>query len=113
MKTSSIQSKIGSAISTAGKSFFLDKNGNLVLIQFPNAPLWSALFFYALSFITEIPIWNIELTPYLTFISFWGTCISLLYWAFLEITSGDTPFRKVLGLAIFIGQVLSIYNYFF
>ncbi len=85
-------------------SFFLDSKGNLVLIQFPNAPLWAAILFYCIRF---IPIQN---TRVLMQISSWGMFFTLMYWSYLEITSGVTGFRRVLGLLVAASELYWLYQ---
>jgi len=83
------------------KDFFRDKKGELVIWQTPNTPLWIALGFWVLGF---VPISQVES------ISKWGTSLALLYWSHLEIVSGDSPFRRVLGLIVFTSVVLQFFG---
>ena len=85
------------------KDFFRDKKGKYVLWQKPNAPLWIALGFWLLGF---IPLQILE--P----ISRWGVTFSLLFWSYLEIARGESPFRRLLGTITLIYTVFQLYRLF-
>ena len=85
-------------------NFFKDKNGKIVIAQFPNRPLFIAAFFYAIQFI------NNDLTMV---IGKWGFFITLMYWAYLEIVSGVNSWRKFLGLSVAIWLIWPIIKMFF
>lgn len=70
---------------------FRDSNGNIVIAQTPNWPLYLVIGFFLLKF---IPI------EALLALSLWGGRVSLLYWAYLEISQGVNGFRKLLGGAV-------------
>lgn len=80
-------------------NFFKDRHGKIVIAQFPNRPLILAGFFYALQFIDN------DLTM---LIGKWGFFITLMYWSYLEITSGVNSFRKILGLLVSVWLVWTI-----
>lgn len=80
-------------------SLFQDDQGNFVIAQPPNAPLILALAFYLLQFVTTGTLFHLSL---------WGYRIVLLCWAALEITSGDSPFRKILGLTVALSVISSL-----
>lgn len=71
-------------------NFFKDKNGKVVIAQFPNWPLVLAIIFWILKF----PL---------------GVIISLIYWSYLEIVSGVNTFRKTLGIIVLVLQLISLY----
>ena len=81
--------------------FFKDSKGNIVIGQWPNWPLWLAFGFYVL---TVLPV------PQLDQIGTWGLPITLLYWSYLELTSGVNGFRRVLGLVVGLLQLQTIYG---
>lgn len=83
------------------KDFFRDKKGKYVLWQKPNAPLWIAFGFWLLGF---IPLQILEL------ISRWGVTLSLLYWSYLEIARGESPFRRLLGTITLIYTVFQLFK---
>ncbi|MGJ5628071.1 hypothetical protein [Nostoc sp. CALU 1950] len=78
---------------------FRDSNGNIVLAQMPNLPLivWIVSSLLALIF-TSGKI-NIVLDVLAN-----G---SLFTWAWLELFQGVNYFRRALGLAVFIGIIVS------
>jgi len=80
--------------------FFKDNKGRVVIVQWPNTPLWVAIAFYIL---TRISI------PLLNQIGSWGLIISLLYWSYLEIVYGVNSWRRFLGLAIAISQLVKLF----
>lgn len=79
-------------------SFFKDRNGNVVIWQWPNVPLMSWLIFKILSMVIKTS--NIK-----------GACENLsmaflFTWAYLEITSGKSYFRRTLGAVIMIALII-------
>lgn len=74
------------------RRFFSDKNGTIVIGQFPNLP---------------ILIWGVTIVlryfdsnaSYTTLLNIVGT-LALAIWAFLELVSGVNMFRKLLGLCV-------------
>lgn len=82
-------------------AFFKNNSGQLVLVQAPNPPLILAGFFYLLSFASFSP---------LVLVSSIASKISLLYWAYLEIISGDSNFRKLLGVLVTIWTVRNLFQ---
>ncbi|MGI9027598.1 MAG: hypothetical protein ACR2FM_01995 [Candidatus Saccharimonadales bacterium] len=71
---------------------FRDKNGHIVLWQWPNFLLWAWLIITILSHIfkQDQPRTGLELTA----------SALLFSWAYLEITSGVNYFRKALGIIV-------------
>jgi len=43
-------------------------------------------------------------------ISSWGMFFTLMYWSYLEITSGVTGFRRVLGLLVAASELYWLYQ---
>jgi len=83
-------------------NFFKDRKGEIVIWQKPNYPLWLALFIWIIELI--IPGNNLSLV--LAF------SITLVYWSYLEITKGDSQFRKLLGIIVFVYQLFKVTSYF-
>lgn len=72
--------------------FFRDKNGNIVIAQFPNLPLIGWFICFCISRI--IPFGNQHLSE-----SFYILSLCFLFtWSYLELTQGVNYFRKCLGL---------------
>lgn len=80
------------------RRFVSDRHGRVVIAQWPNAPLigW-AVFALARALVEER--WR----PFFGFLS--GA--ALVTWAYLEITQGDSPFRRVLGAVVLLMLVAS------
>jgi len=83
------------------KRFFQNKNGQVVLGQWPSPLLWGWLIARVLTRL--LPEGNLA-----TWCGHFGTAL-LLVWALLELTSGVNLFRKLLGLLVL---VLIVLNYF-
>jgi hypothetical protein len=79
-----------------------NKEGKLILWQFPNTPLFGWLIFTLLASIFEHG--RIHGGFRLLAQTF------LFVWAYFELTSGDTIFRKVLGTIVLIYIVLSLFR---
>ena len=80
------------------KRFFVDKDGNLAVIQMPNAPIVAWLVFLILSNIWSTGSWH-------DLLSNLGT-VSLLVWAVLEVGWGASYFRRALGLVVLCFVIL-------
>jgi len=80
-------------------NFFKDNHGRIVILQWPNIPLWIAIICF---FLHMVPL------PFIRTISYWGMTVALLYWSYLEIISGVSPFRRFLGVIIGLGQIIKI-----
>lgn len=80
-------------------NFFKDKQGKLVIGQLPNKPLLVALGLYILRY---FPNQTSQL------ISHWGVPVVLLYWAFLEITSGVNSWRRLLGIIVLLNSAKNL-----
>lgn len=80
------------------RRFFQDKSGNIVVGQRPNIfiSLW------AIGSIAQLTIF--KNATWLSFI----TTGTLLIWAGLEITSGASPFRRVMGAVVAVVAVTGI-----
>ena len=81
--------------------FFKDKNGKLAIVQRPNILiiLWAGL--SVLSKVTDGQIRN--------GISTLAT-ILLVGWAYLEITAGDSMFRRLLGVVVLSFSIYGVIN---
>ena len=87
-------------ISCLAHRFIRDKNGTIVLWQFPNAPLalWFVFMGFALTFTRlKIPFNNLS-------------SVFLFVWAYLEISQGVTYSRRFLGLIVAIGIMISYFR---
>ena len=83
-------------------SFLKDKNGKVVLWQFPNALLFAWIFFavVALVFQSVVPIKH----------GFDRLASAVLFaWSYQEITTGVNYFRRTLGLVV---MGLVVYGFF-
>lgn len=78
---------------------FRDDKGNIVLGQWPNAPLILWLLFKLVSY---LPLSDNLITAAQTLSS-----LSLLVWALLELTKGVNIFRRVLGFVVGAFIILS------
>ena len=84
---------------TWSERFWKDDNGNVVLWQNPNLPLWS--WFIAMILTHLLPYGRLNFAASL--ISFGA----LFTWAYLEITNGVNYFRRGVGLVVIIWIILS------
>lgn len=83
------------------KKFFQDKNGKWTIGQFPNLPIaiWAVLTVISL-LMAESPLrTNIEQLK----------AAVLLVWAYLEVSDGDSGFRRLLGGIVLL---FIVYGYF-
>ncbi|MEH1884523.1 MULTISPECIES: hypothetical protein [unclassified Nostoc] len=82
---------------------FRDSDGNIVIAQMPNLPLivWIATTLLALIFT------NGKINTVLEVLANG----SLFTWAWLELFQGVNYFRRALGLAVFIGIIVSKIQY--
>ncbi len=81
-------------IKSAYQKIFLDNNGHLVLAQFPNIPLAIWLSTLVIARLVHASPW-VAINEVVSF-------SALLVWAFLELVSGVTYFRRTLGLIVFV-----------
>lgn len=81
------------------QKLFLDKNGKIVLAQKPNLPLYGWLVFFVLSKLTDVQ-------PYQNYFS-WLSATLLMIWAILELVSGVNYFRRLIGVLVIIGLIVS------
>lgn len=75
------------------------KSGQLVVVQMPNLPLWIFLAATAARLLFQ-PKGSLG-----TIVSIIGT-VALMVWATLEITRGESPFRRVLGAVVVLVTVV-------
>jgi hypothetical protein len=80
-------------------NFFKDHQGRIVIAQWPNSSLWIAIVCFLL---TQLSV------QILSDIGFWGLIISLLYWSYLEMTSGVNTWRRLLGLVVTLSQFITL-----
>lgn len=76
------------------KRFFQDDKGNYVIAQWPNLPLYMI----GVSALLSRAGFGQDITRLFQLTTFG----SIFLWAYLEITQGDAPFRRVLGAAAMI-----------
>ena len=74
--------------------FFKDKDKKIVLAQAPNPPFLGWIVVSILAKVVHSPSAVSGLTKLAT--------ASLFVWAYLELTDGDSRFRKLLGLATIV-----------
>jgi hypothetical protein len=84
-------------------SFFRNKKGNLSIIQFPNPLLATWLILTLLS-------WVIGDSSLQTGVQYLSSAV-LFAWAYLEVTAGDSNFRRLLGLVILINVICGYFIY--
>lgn len=77
-------------------NFFKDKNGRVVIFQFPNLPLLAWILFTILNLLlgSKYP----KLQHLFSMLSFGF----IFTWAWLEISSGVNYFRRALGLLVLV-----------
>lgn len=82
-------------------NFFKDSDGSIVLWQRPNIPLLGWLVFKLISIFLQAGAAKN---------AFENLSMLLLFtWAYLEITSGKTYFRRVLGGSVMLGTVIGCF----
>ncbi len=81
------------------KAFVTDKNGHVVLAQWPNLPLFVALGASAAGWLLKA-----RALHYAQLVS----DSALIVWALLEVFKGVNYFRRALGLGVFIVVVLGL-----
>ena len=80
--------------------FFTDKNGKQTIVLFPNPPLW-------LWIAATVTGMIVKSEPYHKIIGWIGTA-AIITWAILELVSGTSMFRRVLGGVVLIFALLSV-----
>ncbi len=80
------------------EQLFYDKHGKLVIVQVPNLPLLIWIIGTLSGHIFNL---NTRLAAWLAVITF----LALLTWALVEVISGSSRFRRILGLVILILSV--------
>lgn len=78
--------------------FCADDDGHIVIWQFPNAPLFIAMAAYL------VRIFSSTWMLYASDIVF---VLAIGWWAFREITAGDSRFRRVFGVLVLIWVIWS------
>ena len=72
--------------------FFTDAQGRQTLVRPPNAPILAAGVLFGVSHLSKTPVWRQ--------LAFIGSVVCLLAWALLELITGRSPFRRVLGAVV-------------
>ena len=83
-------------------SFFKDKHGKTVAWQSPNPPLWGWIYFSVFAHIFSTGKLHHGFARLAT--------ASIIVWAYLEVTSGASPFRRVLGAVVLLLTVSSFFH---
>lgn len=83
------------------EKLFKDKDGRVVLWQAPNVYLWGWVLFAVVSHLTVHKLHDLTSDFSAGFI---------IIWAFLELWSGASWFRRVLGVIVLIASVQSRFN---
>jgi hypothetical protein len=83
-------------------NFFRDKNHKIVIAQTPNAPI----IIWALTRVYSTLNLSAQATHSLEQIS----SAFLIVWAYLEITSGSSSFRRVLGTIVMISTLVGFFK---
>lgn len=81
------------------KKLFYDKHGKLVLYQTPNWQIIGFMFSLAIALFSN----NV-----LRLIAFILASIFLIWWSLLEIVSGVTLFRKLLGILMLVLLLITL-----
>ena len=75
--------------------------GKLVIVQFPNVPLW-------IFFVGTALLWLLDPTGTLRGGLRAVTTAALVWWAVDEVVRGVNPWRRFLGSVVLIGQLLAL-----
>lgn len=79
-------------------NFWKDKNDRVVILQSPNLPL---IVWFVAYLLTLLPF-----SPFLLSLCGAVSFGALFTWAWMEISSGASPFRRLLGVAVLALSVL-------
>ena len=90
------------SIQRAFQKFVRDKEGRIAVWQTPNLPLVAWIVFKMLSMVVT----QKNLQDGFSLIS--SAC--LFTWAFLEMTEGDSYFRRVIGLVVFAALLVGFFR---
>lgn len=82
------------------RNIFKDKDGNVVIAQWPNAPL---IAWFVTMVLTQLPFPEAPLR-FLSLFSFGA----LFTWAWMEIFSGVNVWRRILGLVVMVLLLLNL-----
>lgn len=85
------------------KNFFKDKDGHIVIWQWPNVPLWGWIIFKLLSFSIDQEQLRVGFAKL--------SAASLFVWAYLEITKGDSYFRRFIGGIVMLGIIAGYFRF--
>jgi hypothetical protein len=99
----SLKSKFHRYIKSVGwlRRLFVTKDGEVVIAQWPNAPLIVAFVADGTSFVSHGQIKSI---------STWVAQIAFVIWAIMEIGWGVNPFRRILGAIVFALMGFAIFR---
>lgn len=88
---------VASASKNIFDAVFKDKDGHVVIWQFPNAPLWV----WAVAWVLDV-----SFSKYAFHVVFGSiSTAALLLWAGMEIVWGKSLFRRILGGVVLVGLV--------
>ena len=94
--------KIVKSIKLLFTNFVRDKNGRIVISQTPNIPLIAWFLFMLVAHIVGL--------SYLKNGFEYLSAAFLFVWAYLELTSGSSYFRRLLGLIVLLGIIWSSFK---
>ncbi len=83
-------------------SFFRDSDGNTVIWQAPNVPLYGWFMFKVLAVVVATGRFHSVFSKL--------SAALLFTWAFLELTSGVSYFRRLLGLMVLLTVVVGYFR---
>ena len=74
------------------------RTGRIVIVQWPNVPLWGFLAAAAVQWVIHPGGWVVSVLG----------MAALVIWAFLEIGWGANPFRRLLGAVVLLGEIVAV-----
>jgi hypothetical protein len=86
------------AMREAWRKFVAGENGQPVLYQRPNAPLFAWVVLEALSLIIRANLWHSLFS--------WLALVAIIIWALMETFRGASYFRRMLGFAVLCWVVI-------
>lgn len=81
---------------------FKDKKGKWAIAAFPNGPLLTWILLMIIGMFVD----DVELKKSIELLG----SVALFIWAYLEVAYGASTFRRLLGLTIFTGLLLSYFT---
>jgi hypothetical protein len=81
--------------------FFKDKHGKVVIIQWPNIPLWTWIFSKLLGQLLPSGVLASGIEKL-------GSA-AIFVWAYLEATAGESKFRRTIGVIVLLFMIKSFF----